>query len=287
MKLSVSLFGVEVEETAAIAVHADQAGIDTLWLSDHLTTPLTRESRYPYSASGKANYQTDTTLNDIWVLMGYLSASTQRIQFGSGVYIAPLRNPFVTALAVATAQKVSGGRVRLGLGAGWLAEEYDAVGEDFATRIPRLEEIVTILRGLWSGDDFAFAGEYYQFSTVRLGGRPPQRVPLIMSGTAPKALERAARLGDGWYGPVSALETSIEAINQIKHHRHALQREESPFDYVVRLDGDATSDNLRRYRDAGVDHVVISAGHLGGRTASVDLMRERMSAAVELVNHLA
>src|SRR5687768_593287 len=136
MQVSLTVFGLDPTLYAELATVCDTAGVEVLWLSDHLLTPASFAAEYPYSDSGRPGYDTATTLSDVWVTIGHLSAITSRLRFSPGVLILPLRSPFVTALSLATASRLSGGRVLLGVGSGWMREEFDSVGEEFDTRGP-------------------------------------------------------------------------------------------------------------------------------------------------------
>ena len=151
---------------------------------------------------------------DVWVNAAHLAAHTTTLKIGSGVLVLPLRSPFVTARAVASAQLLSGGRILLGVGTGWLREEFDAVGEDFDGRGRRTDEAIGILRRLWSGEVVEHDGESYSFGPVQFvpAVDPP---PVVVGGTSKPALRRAARLGDGWYGPSVPLEQSVAARDAI------------------------------------------------------------------------
>lgn len=262
MDLSITLFGSAPAMYAEVAVQAEAVGVRSLWLSDHLVTPATFAATYPYDSTGIPGYDLTTPLNDVWVLAGYLSALTSRLTFGSGVFILPLRNPFTVALAVGTAQRLSAGRMLLGVGAGWMREEFDAVGEDFDTRGPRFDECLDVIDGLFAGGEFAYSGQHYAFPPLGLGGPPVGPVPTVFGGVTAAALRRTARRGDGWFGPVCPLADTMGTVRCIEALRAEAGTADRPFTYYPRVVGDLTLDTLRRYRDAGLDHVAVSGGQL-------------------------
>lgn len=275
LRLSLTLFGLPLDDYASIAATAEASGYDAIWLADHLVTPVQWEPTYPYHESGRpTGYGSHTPLADVWVTLGHLSCVTSRMSLGTGVYILPLRNPFVSARAAATVQQLSGGRLLLGVGAGWLPEEYAAVGESFEDRGARMDEIVDIMRKLWTGAPVEHRGEHYRFEAVQMSPPAQPAPPIVMGGITRSALQRAARLGDGWFGPVCTLEASMAARAAIEDQRHALGRGHLPFRYWVRLTepwNPAARDALLR---AGFEDAVISLGQVvevgrGGGAAAV------------------
>lgn len=262
MKISMNLFGMESAQYSELAVYADQAGLDTLWLSDHLLTPGAYAAEYPYSDNGLPGYDHALALADVWVTIGHLAAVTERLTFGPGVFILPLRSPFVVALALATVSRLSGGRVQLGVGSGWMREEYEAVGEDFDTRGPRFDECLDVIEGLLSGELFEYHGRFFDFGPSGIGGAPVPEVPLVFGGTSKAALRRTARRGDGWFGPVCELEEAVATRARLEEMRAEGPRAGDPIAYYPRLTGMIDAANVRRFEDAGFDHVVVSGGPL-------------------------
>ncbi len=252
-----SLFGDPPNEWLRIVKRADELGYHAVWLSDHLITPMEYRSRYPYHESGRASYSPDTPLMDPWVAISHLAAVTTRIKLGTGVYILPLRNPFVTARAVATAHYLSGGRVLFGVGSGWMAEEFEAVGEDFSNRGRRMDEILDILTLLWSGKSVDHRGKFWRFQPVRFSPAPTSGIPIIMGGESERALGRAAYRGDGWYG-LSGLERSLEIVRRLARLRDEAGRGDLPFQIWIRCLDEPTVDNVRRHQDAGITRLAIS-----------------------------
>jgi probable F420-dependent oxidoreductase len=255
VRFSVNAFGLKPALYRELAVKAEQVGAEALWLSDHLVTPARFDATYPYDASGRPGYGLGTPLNDAWVLMGHLGALTTRLRLGTGVFILPLRNPVATALAVATAQRLTGGRVLLGVGAGWMREEFDAVGEDFDRRGPRLDECLDILEGLFTRPEFSYDGKFYRLPPVGLGGEPVGPVPVIVGGVTEAALRRAERRADGWFGPVCPLDESLAVMNRLRERRPDIA-------LYPRLVGPIGRITFDAYAERGVEHVVVSLGPL-------------------------
>ncbi|HEV7680364.1 MAG TPA: TIGR03619 family F420-dependent LLM class oxidoreductase [Candidatus Dormibacteraeota bacterium] len=263
MQLSLNLFGLPVEDYGTISMAAERAGYELIWLSDHLVTPVEWEPTYPYSGTGRPGaYSSRTPLADVWSMLGYLAAATSRIGLATGVYILPLRNPFVTARAASTVQLLSGGRLTLGVGSGWLREEFEAVGERFDDRGGRMDEIVDILRKLWSGEPVAHDGAHYRFAAVQMAPPLQPQPAIVVGGLTPPALRRAARVGDGWFGPHCTLDEAVAAREAIESERRRAGRDHLPFTYYVRVAdpwGPAEWDALQQ---AGFEHVSVFPGQL-------------------------
>jgi probable F420-dependent oxidoreductase len=258
---SLTAFGLRPEEYAPITAHAEQEGFDTIWLGDHLITPVGYRSTYPYATTAGPGHPVETPLLDVWVNIGNLAAHTSKIRLASGVVILPLRHPFVTARAAASAQLLSGGRVLLGAGAGWLQEEFDALGEPFDERGARLEEAIEILRAIWSGGPVQHDGPAYRFGKVEFVPRPEPPIPILLGGLSKPALRRAARLGDGWYGPACSLDESLAARRAIEAERAAHGLTE-PYVYYVRVAPPLNASVVRAYLDAGFDQLVVATAKL-------------------------
>jgi probable F420-dependent oxidoreductase len=258
--ISMNLFGLEPAQYAELAVQAENAGLDTLWLSDHLLTPSAYAAQYPYSDNGLPGYDHSIGLNDVWVTIAHLSAVTTRLKFGPGVFILPLRSPFVTALALATASRLSNGRVLFGVGSGWMREEFEAVDEDFDSRGARFDEDLDVIAGLLSGELFEYHGAHFDFGPASIGGAAVTDLPVVFGGTSKAALRRLARRGDGWFGPVCDLDQSIATRSELEVLREQGPRSGEPITYHPRLVGGIDRANVIRYEDAGFEHVVVSGG---------------------------
>ena len=273
LRFSINLFGTPVKDMVRLVPRADKLGFEAVWLGEHLVRPARFQSHYPYSPTGSTQevWPSETPLSDPWVALGHLAAMTAKIRLATGVYVLPLRNPFVTARAVATLHAVSGGRAVLGIGAGWNREEFAIVGEDFEHRGARMDEIIRILRRLWAGEAFSHSGDFYRFAEVRLGPAQDPPIPIVMGGHAPPALRRAGRLGDGWYSTATGtLAEMVEFRRRIEQARADADRTSQPFAYYIRMNGDLDARNAGRYRDEGFEHLTLPTNRLWRGAASVE-----------------
>ncbi|MFF0283429.1 TIGR03619 family F420-dependent LLM class oxidoreductase [Rhodococcus aetherivorans] len=259
--IGLSAYGMNPTELVELAVCADDLGFDALWLGEHVLHPVAYSSSHP--STGTAQHHTgpivdvSTELTDPWAVHAAVAATTNRIKLGTAVYVTALRHPLHTARTTITVQELSGGRLLFGVGAGWLEEEFAALDVPFGKRFSRTDECVTILRKAWSGGSFSHEGEHYRFDEVQLHPRPVH-VPVIHGGNGPKALARAARLGDGWFSSgTPSFGQAVEMVNEIRRLRREFGRI-GEFPCYVRVDA-ATSADLRRYRDHGIEDLVVWA----------------------------
>lgn len=254
MRFSFVIFGLSCRHSTALAERAEQLGFDAVWFGDHVVSPRVVESAYPYSESGDAGYTADTPLTDVWVSIAHASAVTRTIGLGPNVLLLPLRHPAVVAQAAVSAQDASEGRLRLGVGAGWLEEEFSALGVDFSSRGRRLDEALAVLRGLCTGDWFSYDGEFFSFPDVKLGTCASAPIPISVGGSSAPALRRAARC-EGWNGAEQSLEQSISHRDQLLELRAAEDADQDFRIYAKPLT--AEPDVLRSYQEAGFQDLVV------------------------------
>jgi probable F420-dependent oxidoreductase len=244
---------------------AEAAGFDQVSLSDHVFYPDKLDSSYPYSATGQPIFPPDTQWPDVWVMIGALAAVTARITFSTHVYVLPARNPFVVAKAVGTAARLSGGRVLLGVGAGWMREEFTQLEQPFERRGARMEEQIAVLRTLWRGGMVEHHGEFYDFDRLEMAPAPADPVPILIGGHSETALRRAARIGDGWMGVYYGLDELKGIVERLQGYRHEYGTAEGPFEIQASIvDRLPTPDVCAELDDIGVTAIVTSAWMMEG-----------------------
>jgi probable F420-dependent oxidoreductase len=259
MELGLNLVMVRPESMPEVASRAEAAGYGSVFVPDHVIFPAQVESPYPYSPDGSFPFPLDTPLHDPWVVLTSIAAATSTIQLGTAVLVLALRHPFVTARAVTSLDVLSEGRVLLGVGAGWLAEEFTAMGLDPRRRFSRLEECIDILRALWTAPPVSYDGRHFQFDAVHFAPRPVREPhpPILLGGDSDAALTRAARIADGWMS--GGVTDDVGEIEQRVAKLRALREElvpGTPIDVTV-LFARPSADDLRRLEAAGVDRVVL------------------------------
>jgi probable F420-dependent oxidoreductase len=199
----------------ALATAAEAAGFESLWTVEHVVVPHGYVSTYPYAPGGKMPGGEEFNLPEPLVWLTWVGAHTSTLRLGTGILVLPQRNPVILAKEVATLDVMSGGRVLLGVGVGWLEEEFAVIGASFSDRGRRTDEYVEAMRALWSQDMASFSGETVTFHEAILRPRPVAGgIPVIIGGHTRAAARRAGRLGDGFFpakGDLPALLDELRA----------------------------------------------------------------------------
>lgn len=246
---------MDAAEALAVARMLDEAGYDGVICADHLVYPRNLTSPYP-SPTGRPMWSPDTGWPDSWILIGAMAAVTRRLRFSNAVYVAPARPLLEVAKQVATASVVSEGRVSLAVGAGWMREEFELLGQDFGNRGKRLDEMIPALRALWQGGWVSWSGHYYQVPELMLEPHPPTPVPILCGGESEVALRRAARLCDGWVGTAYTWDDAVGYVQKLTALRRECGRQDEPFEIMLALLEPPSADLYRRAEDIGVTAVM-------------------------------
>jgi len=243
---------MEPEQMLEVARFAEAVGFSGLMLGDHGVFPETIRTRYPYSADGKPPMTPDSYYPDCWASIGAMAAVTTRIRFSVGVYVLPLRNVFEVARAAGTLSILSADRFIMGVGTGWMKEEFDVYGVDFRTRGKRYDEMITVLRKLWAGGMVEHHGELIDFPRLQISPAPAQPVPIYMGGAAPVALERTARVADGWIGAGNVPDEVPRILATLAEARERAGRAHLPFEAVFGLSTPPDVDTFLRLEQQGM-----------------------------------
>jgi probable F420-dependent oxidoreductase len=188
------------EGAVALAEACDAHGVESVWTVEHVLVPGGYESEYPYSSTGKMPGSEDSPIPDPLIWLTWVAANSSKVRLGTGVLILPQRNPAVLAKEVATLDALSKGRVELGIGVGWLEEEFDALGVPFDRRGQRTDEYIAALREMWTTEETSFAGEFVNWERVMSFPKPHDgSPPIVVGGHSHAAARRAGRLGDGFF----------------------------------------------------------------------------------------
>jgi probable F420-dependent oxidoreductase len=246
----------EPDGAVTMAQVAEQAGFESLWTVEHVVVPAGYESEYPYAKSGRMPGGESLPIPDPFVWLSWVGAATSTIKLATGITILPQRNPLVTAKVVATLDRLSGGRVLLGVGAGWLREEFDAIGVPFEERGRRLDESIQALRALWSEETPSFHGSYYSFTNCISQPQPAAKsVPIHIGGHTDRAARRAGELGDGFFpgaGDPDALEALLATMRRAAHDAGR-----DPDAIEVTTGGRPDEETVKRLTDLGVSRLVM------------------------------
>lgn len=259
MKFSNALLGVHTNDYVTVAQAAESAGFESIALSDHIFYPEKLESKYPYTPDGTPQFSPDESWPDPWVTTGLLAGATSRLKFMTNVYVLPLRNPFVTAKSVGTAAFLSNNRVILGVGAGWMREEFQQMEQEYEKRGRRTEELIQVVRTLLQGGMVEHHGEFYDFDRLVMAPVPSEPLPIYVGGTSKYALRRAARFADGWIGMYHTIDELKEICVGLQREREAAGRADLPFDVVASPKVIPRAETVAELEAAGVTTILTSA----------------------------
>lgn len=221
------------DQLIEIARVAEEVGFSGLFLSDHVFVPSERRSRYPYSPSGNPDFDGRAPFPDAFITMSVLAQHTTRLRFATNVYILPLRHPVEVAKFASTAAVYSQNRAVLGVGAGWMKEEFDVLGRVFEARGARMNEQIEVIRKLVSGEVVEHEGSHFRFGPLQMQPAPSKPVPIWIGGQNRAALERAGRLADGWSGSGQRYSDAKQILETLARLRREAGRSERPFDAIV------------------------------------------------------
>jgi probable F420-dependent oxidoreductase len=256
----------------------ENAGFESLWVSDHIVMPASIGSRYPFSADGRATWSSETPYIDAMIALGLIAAATERATIGTAVLVLPLRHPVELAKQAASLDVASGARLALGVGAGWLREEFEALNVPFERRGARLEEWMALLRACWSGRPEARTSEFYDLpADVVSLPTPLHEIPLLVGGHTEVALRRAGRVGDGWLAqqslPTLAPEELGAAIHVMRAAAGEAGRDAAALTVVLRIvEGAGRSDEIAQHLGSlaavGVDEIIVDVDWSAGDAAA-------------------
>ncbi len=262
-----------------MATELEDAGFESLWVSDHIVLPETIDSRYPFAEDGRATWATDTPYFDALIALALIAQATERATIGTAVLVLPLRQPVVFAKQAASIDVASGGRLSLGVGAGWLEEEFNALNVPYAGRGRRLDEWIAITRACWTGTPSASASGLYDLPPgVLCLPRPAHPVPLLVGGHSGVALRRAGMAGDGWLAqqalPELAPDDLVGPIAMMRAAAAGAGRDPAVLQVVLRIvESAGRSEELApRLPDlsaAGVDEVIVDVSLENGEASAV------------------
>ena len=245
----------EPEGLVQLARSAEEIGFESLWTVEHVVVPKGYESRYPYSPTGRMPGPEQAPIPDPFVWLAYAAAVTERIRLATGVLILPQRHPLYVAKEAATLDRLSRGRAMLGVGIGWLEEEFRALGIPFAERTARTEEAIAALRSLWSDGPSAFDGRHHRWAPLESNPKPVQRpgIPIHVGGHVPAAARRAARIGDGFIP--AQTQRLPELLDALRAECARIGRD--PAEIEISAGGAPSLDEVRRLRDQGVARYLV------------------------------
>jgi probable F420-dependent oxidoreductase len=241
-----------------LARTAERVGVESIWTVEHVVIPVGYESRYPYDPSGKIPAPEQMPMPDPLIALAYAAAVTEKLRLATGILILPQRHPLYVAKEVATLDVLSHGRAILGIGVGWLAEEFQALGIPFEERAARTAESVRAIRSLWKDEPEPFHGKFYRWEKLESHPKPQQKpgVPIVVGGHTELAARRAARYGDGFFPGVADEAKLVGLLSIMRDECKKLGR--NPAEIEV-TSGRAAPDKdaVRRLEDLGVSRFMV------------------------------
>lgn len=241
----------------AVAKGAEDAGFATLWSGEHVVMVDGPDSPYPYSPDGRIAVPAVADWLDPWATLTFAASATSRIRLATGVLLLPEHNPLVVAKQAASLDVLSRGRFRLGVGIGWSAAEFAALGVPFAGRSRRTREYVEAIRTVWRTDPSSYRGQFVEFSGVRSYPKPVQDpLPIVLGGNSDAALDRVAAYGDGWYGFNVAIDELGSRLDHLRSACTAADRDPRTIEVAVSLKAGGP-EQVVALADLGVTEVVL------------------------------
>jgi probable F420-dependent oxidoreductase len=260
MKFGLNMVPVRPEEMGPLAVRAEALGFESLWIGQHAATPVELSGSYP--GGPRPPFAANSRFVDPFTALAYLGALTERVRLGTGILILPIHVPILLARQIATVDVLTGGRVSVGVGVGWMQDEFDLTGQSFHDRGARTDEMIQVLDVLFAADQPEFHGQHYQLPPMGFEPKPVQRPrpPLLIGGGSPAALRRAAVHGDGWFGTQGDPDVVGATVAQLRTLRAEFGRADAPFE-VSALTGwgeGFDAGKVAAYAAAGVDRLVVT-----------------------------
>ena len=238
---------------------AEERGFDSIWVAEHVVLFDDYGSVYPYAADGRIPAPPENGMLEPFTTLAFLAAVTERVRLGTGICLVPQRNPVYTAKEAANVDLLSAGRLDLGVGVGWLAEEFHAVNVPFERRGERCRSYLEVMRRLWSDGIAEYKDEFYELPACRMYPKPIQKPhpPLHFGGETDAALKRVAALGQGWYGMNRTPDEAKQGVERLagflgERGRSLDDVQVSICPYMKPMEADW----IPRYQDAGVDQVI-------------------------------
>ncbi len=252
------------EQMVGMAQLAESSGFESVWTFEHVIVPMDYESKYPYNASGKMGMPPETPLVDPFIALTTVAAHTKNLRLGTGVNILSQANPIYVAKQTASLDMVSGGRFMLGVGIGWLREEFEVVGTPFEKRGARFDDYVAAMRKVWSGDVVEHDSEFLNWHGFKSYPLPTQNpMPVVIGGVKGKIHERIAKHGNGWYAPLGDPEELKGHLEKIAVECEKIGRDPSEIEISCMWPGQGGIDAVEAMEEAGCHRLVVPVPALG------------------------
>ena len=257
MKFTFSPALSDVDQYLPLAQTADECGYTHASLPDAVFYPEKVSADYPYTSDGKRFWQPETPWLEPWVAIPAMAAVTKRLRFVTSVLKLGIRNPLLVARTVQSAAVLSNNRVVLGVGLGWIPEEFEWCGTEYKTRGKRVNEAIEIIQKVLAGGMVEYHGEHYSFDKLQMAPAPSAPVPIYVGGHSKPALRRAAKYADGWTSAMLTTEEIPPIIAQLKELRQHHGTADKPFEIQVTCTDAFNLDGFKKLRDLGVTDAIL------------------------------
>ena len=253
--------------TLEICRRAEAVGFESLWGGEHVIIPDEIYSKYPYTEDGKIPAEPDTPIPDPLIWLAFAAAAAPTLRLGTCILIVPQRNPLVLAKELATLDQLSGGRVELGLGVGWLKAEFEALGVPWERRGARNDEYIKAMKALWQGPHAEFHGDFVDFPPVTCSPRPVNgSIPIVVGGDTERAIARAGKIADGYFPGEGNIDRLKELITRVKHSAESNDRDPNSVKISAIFGTQMMNPEagVEEMRNAGVDRIMVPAFFFAG-----------------------
>ncbi|MGI9293309.1 MAG: LLM class F420-dependent oxidoreductase [Pseudomonadales bacterium] len=253
------------EQVVGLAQLAEAAGMESVWTFEHVMVPRNYNSKYPYHKSGKMGIEPEANFIDPLIALTTVAAHTKTLRLGTGVNILPQCNPLLLAKQAASLDLMSNGRFMLGVGIGWLREEYEAMGVPFERRGARYDDYLRAMKKVWSGAEVEHESEFLHWHGFHSFPIPAQKphLPIIIGGASGKVFERVALYGDGWYAPVDNADDLVPPLQKLKAACNVHERDYNSIELTAMFNPGDGLDGVQRYQDLGVQRLTVPLHSLG------------------------
>ena len=250
--------GIDPDSIRTIAENAERLNFATLWSGEHIVFVETFASKYPYTENGALPGPVDSPLLSSYIALTYASAFTQRIRLATGITIVPEYNPLILAKEIMSLDRVSRGRFMLGVGIGWLEEEFQALGISWERRAARTNEYIAAMKVLWKDKQASFSGEFVNFKNVISMPKPTRAIPIAVGGESLPALRRVAKYGNAWYGYSLTPEQLEQKLKKLEQLLAENNRRLDEIEIIVHPPKRPSLDQMKKYSELGVSELVFA-----------------------------
>ena len=262
-----SSISIDGPSALALCKRVEAAGFESVWGGEHVIMPDAIASKYPYTPDGKIPAEPETPIPDPLIWLAFAAAAAPTLRLGTCILIVPQRNPLILAKELATLDQLSGGRVELGLGVGWMKEEFDALGVPWEKRGARNDEYIEAMQALWQGPHAEFHGDFVDFEPATCSPRPVNgSIPIIVGGDSDAAISRAVRIADGYFPGEGDIDQLSALLNRVRQAAEKAGRDPESIEFSAIFGSQMANpeEGIEQMASIGVDRIMIPAFFFAG-----------------------